>query len=84
MLWLDLLRPFVAVKNLYLSREYVPRIEPALQELVGVRTTEVLPTLENIFLIGFQPYEYYYYVHKGIDRFVAARRLASHPVAVFR
>jgi hypothetical protein len=33
----------------------VPRIAPALKELVEGRTTEVLSTLENIFLEGFQP-----------------------------
>ena len=49
-LWLDLLRSFVAVKNLYLSEEFVPRIAPALQELVGGGTTEVLPTLGEYFL----------------------------------
>jgi hypothetical protein len=54
-LWLNLLCSFVAVKNLYLSEEYMPHITPALQELVGGRTTEVLPTLENIFLEGLQP-----------------------------
>lgn len=31
----------------------MPRIAHALQELVGGITTEVLPTLENIFLEGF-------------------------------
>jgi hypothetical protein len=78
-LWLDLLRSFVALKNLYLSEEFVPRIVPALQELVGGRTTEVLPTLENIFLEGFRPWGP---LHEGIEKFVAARRLTSHPVAV--
>jgi hypothetical protein len=78
-LWLDLLRSFVAVKNLYLSEEIVPRIAPTLQELVGRRTTEVLPTLENIFLEGFRPSGP---LHEGIEKFVAARRLTSHPVAV--
>jgi hypothetical protein len=68
-LWLDLLRSFVALKNLYLSEEFVPRIAPALQELVGGRTTEVLPTLENIFLEGFQPSGP---LHEGIEKFVAA------------
>ena len=48
-LWLELFRPFVGVKNLYISKEFAPRIMPALEELVGARTTEVLPTLENIF-----------------------------------
>ena len=48
----------------------------ALQKLVG---TEVLPTLENIFLEGFQPTGT---VHEGIEKFVAARRLIDRPVAV--
>ena len=75
MLWLDLLRSFVAVKNLYLSEEFAPRIAPALQELVGGRTTEVLPTLENIFLEGFQPASGI--LHEGIEKFVAARHLVA-------
>ena len=80
-LWLDLLHPFVAVKNLYLSDEFVPRIAPALQELVGESTTEVLPALENIFLEGFQPSGL---LHKGIQTFVATRQLASRPLSVSR
>jgi hypothetical protein len=78
-LWLDLLRSFVALKNLYLSEEFVPRIAPALQELVGGRTTEVLPCLENILLEGFQPSGP---LQEGIEKFVAARRLTSHPIVV--
>src|SRR6267154_4158584 len=53
--WLDLLLPFTAVKNLYLSRALSSSIAPALQELTGGRTTEVLPALQNVFLQGFQP-----------------------------
>jgi hypothetical protein len=78
-LWLDLLRSFVAVRNLYLSKEFVPRIGSALQELVGGRSIEVLPMLENIFLEGFQPSGP---LHEGIEKFVAARWLTSHPVEV--
>jgi hypothetical protein len=54
-LWLELLHPFAAVKNIYLCKKSVLHIAPAMQELVGARTTEVLPTLENIFLEGLQP-----------------------------
>jgi hypothetical protein len=79
-LWLELLHPFVAVKDLWLRSESVPRIAPALQELVGGRTTEVLPALENIFLLGLQASEP---VHEGIEKFAAARRLTSHPVEVW-
>ena len=80
-LWVDFLRSFAALKNLYLSEKFVPRIAPALQELVGGRTTEVLPILENISLEGYQPSEP---LHEGVEKFVAARRLTSHPVAVSR
>jgi hypothetical protein len=72
--WLELLDPFAAVENLYLCKKFVPRIAPALQELVGARTTEVLPTLENIFLEGSRT------PRKGIKNFLAARRRTSHPV----
>jgi hypothetical protein len=83
MLWLDLLRSFIAVKNLYLSEEFVPRIAPALQELVGGRTTEVLPVLENIFLEGFWP-STGRPLQGDIENIVAARLLTSRPVAVSR
>jgi hypothetical protein len=82
MLWLELLHPFAAVKNLYLCKKIVRRIAPALQELVGDRTTEVLPTLENIFLEGHWPSGTLQ--EEGMKQFVAARRLTSHPVAVSR
>ena len=49
MLWLELLRPFTCVENLYLSQEFEPRIVPALRELVE-DSTEVVPMLQNIFL----------------------------------
>ena len=80
-LWLELLHPFTAVKNLYISREFVPRIGPALQELVGDRITEVLPILQNIFLDGLEPFGP---VQEGIGQFIAARQAASHPVVVAR
>jgi hypothetical protein len=78
-LWLELLHPFAAVENLYISEEFVPCVVSALQELVGGRTTEVLPTLQNIFFEGPQPSGH---VQKGIEQFVAARQVAGHPIAV--
>ena len=80
-LWLDLLRSFVALKNLYLSEKYVSRIAPALQELVGDRTIEVLPILENVFLEGLQTSGP---LQEGIEKFVVARRLTDRPVTVSR
>ena len=78
-LWLELLHPFSAVKNLYLSEIFAPRIAPALQELVGARTTEVLPILQNIFLEGLEPSGP---AHEGIVEFAAARQLSGHPIMV--
>jgi hypothetical protein len=54
-LWLELLYPFIAVKNLYLSKQFVPHITPALQELVEGRMTGQLPMLQNIYLEGLGP-----------------------------
>ena len=76
--WLNILLPFTAVKNLYLSEAYWPRIAPALQDLTGRRITEVLPALQNIFLEEF-PMEC---VQKDIAEFISARQLANHPVAI--
>ena len=77
--WLDLLLPFKAVKNLYLSKQFSPHIARVLQELTGGRTTEVLPALQNILLEGFQPTEP---VHKGIVQFISARQLSNLPVRI--
>jgi hypothetical protein len=79
--WLELLHRFTAVKNLYISQKIALRIGPALQELVKGRATEVLPTLENIFLEGLGP-TYSVRVQEGIGQFVAARHVSSHPVTV--
>jgi hypothetical protein len=77
--WLDLLLPFTAVKNLYISRPLTPRIAPALQELTGGRTTEVLPALQNVFLQGFT---YSKPIEEGIAQFISARQLINHPVVI--
>jgi hypothetical protein len=80
-LWLELLRSFPAVKNLYLYEEFARRIVPALQELVDGRTTEVLPIMQNIFLEKLQPSEP---LPEGIQQFVATRQVTGHPIAVSR
>jgi hypothetical protein len=77
-LWLELLHPFTSVKNLYISGYIAQGIVPALQELVGGRATEVLPTLQNIFL-ELQPSRP---VQEGIQQVIAVRQAAGHPIAV--
>ena len=78
-LWLGLLHPFTAVKNLYLSERFAQNIGPALQELVGNKTMEVFPTLQNIFLKGLQPSGL---VQEAIRHFVASRQVTSRPITV--
>ena len=77
--WLDLLLPFTAVKNLYLSELFSPHIARALQELTGERITELFPALQNILMEGFRPSNP---VQKGIPQFISARQLTCHPVAI--
>ena len=77
-LWIEILHPFTAVKSLVLSEEFVPHIVPALKELVGGRTTAVLPALQNISLEA-QPSGP---VQEGIQQFVAMRQVTGHPIEV--
>jgi hypothetical protein len=78
-LWLQLLRPFTAVKNLYLSWEFAPGITAALHELVGARIAEVLPSLQNIFVEWLEPWGPF---QENIGQFAAARRHSGHPIAI--
>jgi hypothetical protein len=77
--WLDLLRPFVNVKDLQLSETVAPCVAPALQEITGERVTEVLPALQNISLHDFKASRP---VEEAIRQFVAARQFSGHPVAI--
>ena len=53
---------------------------PVLKKLVGEKTTEVLPALQNLF--------FHKYVEllgpTAIEDFIAARELSGHPIAVSR
>ncbi len=75
-LWLELLLPFPAVKNLYLSKHFAPGIAASLQEIVG---TEVLPSLQNIFVEGLEPSGPF---QESIGQFVATRELSGHPITI--
>ncbi|KAI9447018.1 hypothetical protein F5148DRAFT_743797 [Russula earlei] len=79
--WLELLDPFIAVKDLWLSHQVGRHVCQALEELAEERVTEVSPALQNIFLKRLKPFKS---VPKYIERFVAARKLSGHPVAVHR
>jgi hypothetical protein len=85
MQWLEIFRPFTAVKNLYLSDTFAPRIAHTLQELIGGRITEVLPALERIFLESPRVLRDFWeteHVKEQIGNFVAARQLSGHPLTV--
>ena len=77
--WLELLHAFMNVKSLYLSEGVVPRIEPALRELVEKNKTEILPVLEGLFLEEPHPSGP---VQESIEKFVTSRQLSSHPIAI--
>jgi hypothetical protein len=78
--WLELFHAFTTAKHLYLSPEFVPRIAPTLQELVGERVTEVLPNVQSIFLEDLEESG----VPEAMRQFIAARKLASRPIAISR
>jgi hypothetical protein len=80
-LWLQLLLPFTTVKNLYLSKEFAPGIAGALQELIGDRITEMLPSLQNILVDGLRD-ERSEPLRENIGQFVTARQLSDHPIAI--
>jgi hypothetical protein len=79
--WLEFFHLFTAVKDLFISQEFVPRVAPTLQGLVDEeRVTEVLPALQNLFLEEPLPAVP---VREAIDNFVAARQPTSHPITTF-
>ena len=77
--WWDLLLPFTAVKDLYVSKQFAPRVAPVLQEITEVGAIELLSSLQNLYLEGFRPSES---VEEGIRRFISARQLTNRPVAI--
>lgn len=81
--WLNLLRPFTALKDLYLCSGITRHIVPALQELrlIGGRATGVLPALQTVFLAEPVPSEL---AQETIGPFIAARQLASPPITISR
>ena len=79
--WLELLHPFVTIKDLYLSKKVAPHVASALQELSEGRVTEVLPALQSIFIDGLQTSGL---VQEVYQKFVTARgrQVSSSPVAI--
>jgi hypothetical protein len=73
-LWLQLLRPFTAVKALSIQNGLTRHVAFALQNVTGKRAAEVLPALELLCLQNFSgPMAY-------VEKFVEARRNVGRPV----
>ena len=79
--WLELLHPFTAVKDLYISQDFAASVALVLQELKGERVTEVLPALQTLLFEELLPSGP---VLEIIGEFVAARGLVGHPITVSR
>jgi hypothetical protein len=75
-LWLEFFQQFTAVKHLSVSNLFAKCIARALQKLVG---EDILPALESLALEEFRSSGP---VREAIGKFVAARELSGHPVAV--
>ena len=68
-----------SLSNLGICAKY----RAALQELVGARITEVLPSLQNIFVEGLEELEPSgLFFQENIEQFVTARQLSDHPIAI--
>jgi hypothetical protein len=78
--WLEFFHPFTAVKHLYITWKSSLRIATALQELDAETVTEVLPTLQTLFLEAYPSKA----VQEAVEKFVAARQLSGQPIAVSR
>ena len=78
--WLEILRTFATAENLYLSKEIVPRVAPTLELVTfGKRLTEVVPSLQNLFLEGPYPAGS---VEDAIGNFSTARRRSGCPIVI--
>ncbi len=75
----ELLRPFTAVKILYISKILALRIVSCLRNLVDGGMTEVLPALEDIFIEGLRQTGP---AQECIGQFVAARQLSGHAITI--
>ena len=79
--WLELFRPFSAVRSLYVSETLEPIVAGALRELSGDRTMEVLPALENLSLDELGPSGP---ARDAMEPFIAVRQLSGRSVVVQR
>jgi hypothetical protein len=77
--WLRLLFPFLAVKDLYLSRVPGLNVVRTLRELDEEGVKVVLPALQRVFLEGLPPSEAMW---EAIKPFMVMRQLSGYPVTI--
>jgi hypothetical protein len=77
--WLELFRPFIAVRSLYVSKKLCPFVVSALQALTGQRAAEVLPRLICIPIEGFLPSGLW---DQALKSFVNARQQSGCPITI--
>ena len=70
--WLELLRPFTAVKTLYGSKQLAGHIALALGGVNGEIDTEELPILDTLSLEDQSV--------RSVEQFITVRRLSGHPI----
>ena len=80
--WRAVLRPFIAVKDFVLDQQLVSYVAPTLQELVGEQGADILPALQNLFLVGYESSPGR--VPEGILEFITARQFSGRPVKLHR
>ncbi len=78
------LPPLSTVEDLFIEHEYSQLVwkNDAIEndqwlELFGI--TEVFPNLQNIFVAGLEPSGHF---QENVGKFVAARQLSGHPIAI--
>ena len=78
--WLELLHPFVAVRDLVLLLNFrvASQVATALRELTGSTVTEVLPALRRVFVGPFNVEP----IQEALAPFITARQLSGQPVSV--
>jgi hypothetical protein len=83
--WLEFLRFFSAVENLYLSDAVAWSVTPVLGEIStggsAVTARGVLPALQTVFIERYDRAEYGQ-VREAMGKFIAERELSGHPVVV--
>lgn len=80
-LWLEILQPFTAVKDLRIDTDTAIHLARTLQELPRERVAEVLPSLQDVFI---SEHRLPGVAREAMRPFIAARQLSGHPVTVHR